>query len=60
MRKLIFKVTSHMVFVQSILLIEMYAEIVLPELPKLPDEPHQPVLYMAILLSDAETGRFLA
>ena len=33
-------VISHIVFVLSILLIEMYAELALPELP---DEPHQPV-----------------
>ena len=37
-----------MAFAQSILLIEMYAEIVLPELPELPDEPHQ-----SVSLSDA-------
>ena len=29
----------------------MYAEIALPELP---DEPHQPILYLVILLSDAK------
>ena len=33
----------------------MIAEIALPELPD-DHEPHQPILYMAILLSDAKTG----
>ena len=36
----IVKVINHVVFVQNILLIEMYAEISLPELPA---EAHQPV-----------------